>query len=99
MTRHYPRGVRRDRFDEWCRALSPSRELLRSYRSGATPWAGFEEAFLAELGASCGARDALLALRARAASGEVTLLCYEKEGLPCHRHVVKAVLDRNILLA
>lgn len=85
--------MKRGRFDEWSRALSPSRELLRRYRSGEVAWEGFVESFIAELRSSEEGREALRLLRARGESGDVTLLCYEKEGIPCHRHVVKNLID------
>jgi uncharacterized protein YeaO (DUF488 family) len=30
ITRYYPRGVRKDKFDCWIRELSPSRDLLKN---------------------------------------------------------------------
>ena len=37
ITRYYPRGVKKDSFDRWVKALSPSRELLSSYRKERRP--------------------------------------------------------------
>jgi uncharacterized protein YeaO (DUF488 family) len=95
ITRYYPRGVKRDRFDLWLKPLSPSRETLAGYRHGKKSWDEFKEAFLSELRSSQESRVALKAIRDLARSGDVTLLCYEKEGLPCHRHIVKEVLSRE----
>jgi len=49
ITRYYPRGVKKDRFDRWVKPLSPSRELLSSYRAAEKSWEQFRECFLAEL--------------------------------------------------
>lgn len=99
VTRYYPRGVKRGSFDEWVRALSPSRELLKRYRSGEVAWDAFKESFVAELRSSEESREEVWRLHARGESGDVTLLCYEKEGLPCHRHLVKQAIVRPSLLA
>src|SRR5580704_13680187 len=52
ITRHYPRGVKKDRFDRRIIALSPSRELLSSYREGKKGWDQFSKSFLSELRAN-----------------------------------------------
>ena len=92
ITRYYPRGVRKDRFDRWVKPLSPSRELLSSYKAGKKSWEQFKESFLSELRASSESIEALRELGAQSRLEDVTLLCYEKEGLPCHRQVVRDIL-------
>ena len=34
ITRYYPRGVKKDKFDCGIRELSPSRNLLKNYQQG-----------------------------------------------------------------
>jgi uncharacterized protein YeaO (DUF488 family) len=98
ITRYYPRGVKRDRFDLWVKALSPSRELLSRYRSGKESWDQFKESFISELKANTESIEALRTLAATSRVQDITLLCYEKDGLPCHRHVVRDILaTRDIL--
>jgi uncharacterized protein YeaO (DUF488 family) len=89
ITRYYPRGVKKDRFDRRVVALSPSRELLLSYRSGGMDWEEFSNAFLAELLANPESIDAIRSLHEVSKERDVTLLCYEKPGLPCHRYIVR----------
>jgi len=98
VTRYYPRGVKKDRFDEWLRPLSPSRELLSSYRSGKKNWGQFRESFLSELKANPDAIKEIRRLAALSQDGDVTLLCYERAGLPCHRHILHDILSRRIPL-
>lgn len=95
VTRYYPRGVKRDRFDSWTRELSPSKALLHSYRSGKTSWEEFESKFREEMKASTDAKETILALRKRSRDGPVTLLCYEKEGEHCHRHIVAEMISKR----
>lgn len=89
ITRYYPRGVKKDRFDRRVVALSPSRELLSSYRTGERDWAEFSEAFLAELRVNPESLEALRSLHELSKDQDVTLLCYERAGLPCHRYIVR----------
>jgi uncharacterized protein YeaO (DUF488 family) len=98
ITRYYPRGVKKDRFDRWEKALSPSRELLTAYRSGEKSWDQFKGAFLSEMRASPESAEAIRALSLLAKAQDVTLLCYEKAGLNCHRYLVAEILSTPRLL-
>jgi uncharacterized protein YeaO (DUF488 family) len=98
ITRYYPRGVKKDRFDRWIRALSPSRELLSGYRSGEKDWDEFKGSFLSEMMADPESIEALSKMATLGRDNDVTLLCYEKAGLPCHRYVVQEVLTTPHLL-
>jgi uncharacterized protein YeaO (DUF488 family) len=98
ITRYYPRGVKKDRFDDWVRPLSPTRELLAAYRKGAIGWDEFATAFVREMRGSDESREAIRALHEAGSSGAyngqvVTLLCFERAHLPCHRHIVREVVD------
>ena len=94
VTRYYPRGVRRSHFDDWVRALAPSRELLRGYKEGSIAWKDFVGAFLAQMRGDAEARSALRDLRNEAMGGGVTLLCYEPDGAPCHRHILRRLVEK-----
>jgi uncharacterized protein YeaO (DUF488 family) len=89
ITRYYPRGVKKDRFDKRIVALSPSRGLLSSYRDGEKNWDQFSESFLSELRANPESLEAIRSLRALSQAQDVTLLCYERSGAPCHRYLVR----------
>jgi uncharacterized protein YeaO (DUF488 family) len=89
ITRYYPRGVKKDRFDKRIVALSPSRGLLSSYRNGEKNWDQFSESFLSELRANPESLEAIRSLRALSQVQDVTLLCYERSGAPCHRYLVR----------
>jgi uncharacterized protein YeaO (DUF488 family) len=93
ITRYYPRGVKKDRFDRWMRDLSPSRDLLRAYRSKEKSWDELVAEFRAELDANPAGQAALAELRRDSRKGAVTLLCYERTGNPCHRKVVAELIE------
>ena len=76
--------------------LYPSRRLLTQYREGTLDFAGLTERYREELQTSydweADFQDWLASLRPEE---DLTLLCFEPEGEPCHRGVAAAwLLDR-----
>jgi uncharacterized protein YeaO (DUF488 family) len=99
ITRYYPRGVKRDRFQRRIIALSPSRGLLSSYRHGEKGWDQFSTAFLSELRANPESLEAIRSLHALSQVQDVTLLCYERAGAPCHRYLVRDLVAAPDLIS
>jgi len=99
VTRFYPRGIKKDKFDYWIRELSPSGGLLKNYRQGKYNWEEFKVAFLSEMRDSKDSLERIQALNAQNESTVITLLCYEREGELCHRHIVKAAIEKLDLLS
>ncbi len=95
VSRAHPRGMR----TQWetLPLLYPPRELLRAYQSGTVDFQALAAAYQREL-------DALYQQRGEfrewvaglAASGDLTLLCFERGDKPCHRRVAAQwLLDRT----
>jgi len=99
ITRYYPRGVKRDRFQRRIVALSPSRGLLSSYRDGEKDWDQFSTSFLSELRANPESLEAIRSLHALSQVQDVTLLCYERSGAPCHRYLVRDLVAAPDLIS
>jgi uncharacterized protein YeaO (DUF488 family) len=99
ITRYYPRGVKKDRFDRRIIALSPSRGLLSSYRDGEKDWDQFSKSFLSELRDNPESLEAIRSLHALSQVQDVTLLCYERAGAPCHRYLVRDVVAAPDLIS
>jgi len=99
ITRYYPRGVRKDAFDEWLRALSPSPQLLFQYKDKKINWETFKDRFLSELANSIDSVEIINILHDEMKSDVITLLCFEKAGVPCHRHIIKDVIENPKLLS
>lgn len=91
VTRFWPRGVRKDRVQEWCRTLAPSPRLLKQYKRGVIPWNTFIILYKNEIDTDAG-RQAIIDLKSRAESSDVTLLCYEPSGTHCHRHLLYDII-------
>lgn len=96
ITRYYPRGVKRDKFDLWIRGASPTRDLLKSYRQGSIDWSEFKKQFSKQLSSEEESKTAMNELFTLAKKKSITLLCYEREGQNCHRQIVKAKLQRSL---
>jgi uncharacterized protein YeaO (DUF488 family) len=94
VTRYYPRGVKKDRFDQWYRHASPEVALLREYKNGGIDWREFSKKFKAQMRTSPESKKAVEDLVQLLGKEEnVTLLCYEKEGEKCHRNILKTIVE------
>lgn len=98
ITRYYPRGVKKEKYDIWVRELAPSAELLKKYKNSEIKWNDFTISLLAELRNSIDSLEAIRALQTKGHMENVTLLCYEKDGEPCHRHLVRDLIEDPSLL-
>lgn len=98
ITRFYPRGVRKDHFDLWLRELSPSAALLQEYKQDRVSWSDFKIAFLSEVRDNVESLDVIYALNDQSRFSKITLLCYEKDGQPCHRHLMRDIVESPELL-
>lgn len=97
--RRPPRGVprseyaRRDFYDLWLPALSPSAELLKTAQSARNDadWAAFAARFRAEMKAP-DASHLLDLLAALSHQTDFSLGCYCEDEARCHRSVLRALL-------
>ena len=94
VTRFHPRGVKRERYDVWYRDLAPSRNLLRRYKEGAVLWDEFLDMLRSELRQNRDSRRLIRDLNTKSWTQNITILCYEKSGIPCHRHMIKRMVEK-----
>lgn len=88
ITRYYPRGIKKTHFDEWKRELSPSPNLLKSYKEGKIDWKRYERDFVNEMKSHSKMLQSLTST-----NQNITLLCYEKDDTHCHRYIIKNMID------
>ena len=95
-TRYWARGHRRGEFT-WMRSLSPSDDLLRRYKTGEIDWPAFARAYATQVGEDATARTIIRGLHDIAASGRMTvvLYCHEAPGAPCHRHILREMVEEG----
>lgn len=96
ITRFYPRGVRKGHFDEWVRELAPSIELLKGYKEGIINQEQFTVQFFSQINSNVASLEALQSISEIAKTSDITLLCYEKDGEFCHRHLVNDMVLREM---
>ncbi|MDE0267059.1 MAG: DUF488 family protein, partial [Thaumarchaeota archaeon] len=98
VTRYHPRGVKRSKYDAWDRSLAPRAKLLKAYKDKDLEWADFERRPLQELRASPDSVSSIRELHACSRTHDITLLCYEPAGRPCHRRLLKKIIGDPALL-
>jgi uncharacterized protein YeaO (DUF488 family) len=91
IMRRWPRGVRKDRVDEWFPDAAPSLDLLETYKDGTLSFDAFAQRYEAEMRARPEALEHLRELERR--HGTVVLLCWERPPQHCHREVLVRLLD------
>jgi len=90
VMRLWPRGVRRDRIDEWNRDVAPSRELLMAFKHEGLSWSGYVKRYWEEI-----RPEAVDALRRRARRETITLLCSCPDEHYCHRGLLKNAISHR----
>jgi uncharacterized protein YeaO (DUF488 family) len=95
------------RYSVWMASLGPSERILKRWQAGRMSWAEFARAYRAELrmdgpvDARCatiknhGQKFTLRLLKRLSRRGNVTVLCLcPEDQKQCHRHLLKALIDR-----
>jgi uncharacterized protein YeaO (DUF488 family) len=104
------RGLPKERYDIWMANLGPSEQLRDQILSGKISWPEYSDRYRKELredGAvdrrnkiikNHGQKFTLRLLQHLAESKTITLLCHcAEEEQHCHRHLLKALLDRKVM--
>jgi uncharacterized protein YeaO (DUF488 family) len=111
IMRRWPQGIAWSMIDVWIPDLGPSVTLLRAYNAGLVDWSTFEARYREEQDQAtmCVARfrkagQKILSLspmqllrNLEQQHGTVTVMCRERAGEHCHRHIV--VCDFDLTLA
>ena len=95
ITRYWPRWLSKDKLKPtgWIRNLAPSKKLLKDWKDGKITWQQYELRYSAEMRDQ---QEVIQELANLAASGIITLLCFEKEDNPhCHRHLLKKMIENQ----
>jgi uncharacterized protein YeaO (DUF488 family) len=103
------RGLSADRFDVWMANLGPSEQLRDAILAGKISWSEYTRRYLKELLETGGVdsrneriknhgqKFTLRLLQHLAEKQPITLLCHcAEDEQHCHRHLLKALLERKI---
>jgi uncharacterized protein YeaO (DUF488 family) len=91
IMRLWPRGIRKERVDQWLKELGPVPTLLRAFLDEEITWEQYVPRYLAGLERP-EAQEAVAEVRRRAREGRVTLLCGCADEQRCHRSLLRAYL-------
>jgi len=100
VTRHGPRGVRREvwaregYFDVWLPLLAPSRELLGALKQGAITFARFSARYRAEMRRP-EPRQVIRMLAAVARRQRINLGCFCADPARCHRTLLRELIENE----
>ena len=98
VSRLHPRGIKKSQYDTWLKELSPSLELIHEYKSEKITWKKFFSKYQKELQENLESMKTLKMLRKNSKTNHITLLCFEPDGTPCHRHVLREIIVKPRLL-
>jgi uncharacterized protein YeaO (DUF488 family) len=98
VSRLHPRGVKKTKYDAWIKELSPSIDLIYEYKKDKITWRKFFLKYKKELENNPESITILKSIRKESKTRNVTLLCFEPEGSPCHRHVLREIIKKQKLL-
>ncbi len=94
VTRFWPRGIRKEYVSIMISALAPSKQLLLRYKRHAIVWEVLASEYTIQIARDEKAKDEIERLRLLSKENNITLLCYEREGENCHRHVLKNLIEK-----
>jgi len=87
---YWPRGVKKEKIDEWARELGTPADLIQQWKEDQISWKDFSEQYLRSIEDD---KDKLKELAKLAESKPVTLLCSCKDEEHCHRSLLKQLIE------
>ena len=98
VSRLHPRGVKKSQYDLWLKELSPSLDLIHEYKNNIITWKKFFSKYKKELQENLMAVEIMQELYKKSKASNITLLCFEPDGVPCHRHLLREIIKKPKLL-
>ncbi len=92
IMRIWPRGIKKDRFNEWDKDLAPSTELLKNWLKKGITFEEFKARYIKEMGVQ---KEKIKALTERAKKETITLFCHERDDTYCHRKMLKELVEKQ----
>jgi len=94
VMRYWPRGVKKERIDEWYRELGTNKELIKAWEGGKLTWPQFKKRYIADL-KEPNKQQLIRQLAQRAKTEKITLLCGCRDPSRCHRIILKEQIMKN----
>ena len=97
ISRLHLRGVKKSQYDTWIKELSPSIDLIHDYKNDEITWRRFLSLYKSEISKNPQSLELIKELRKQSKIDDVTLLCFEADGEPCHRYVLREIITKPSL--
>ena len=94
----YPRGTKKEKIDQWHKDLAPSKELIKKYKGSEITVRIFLSSYKSEISKNPSSLELIKKIRTYSKKENVTLLCFESDGGPCHRHVLREIIKNEKFL-
>ena len=91
VMRLWPRGISKERIDEWMKDLGTEKDLLKKRKAGEVTWGEFVRKYRRSLK---GKEKMLEDLASRSTRGTITLLCGCKDRGHCHRTILAKEIEK-----
>jgi len=88
VMQYWPRGVKKERIDEWYRDLGTSKELIKAWKEKQITWSQFKKRYITQL-KDQNKQPLIRQLAQRAKIERITLLCSCSDPNKCHRSILK----------
>ena len=76
--------------------LAPGRKLLKKWKRGEVTWEEYEEIFRKKM-ENPESQARLDEIAGEVSEGkDVRLICFEGEDKPCHRHILKEIIEKKL---
>ncbi|MGI9567039.1 MAG: DUF488 domain-containing protein [Nitrosopumilus sp.] len=90
-----PRGTKKEKIDQWYKDLAPSKELIKKYKGNEITVRKFLSSYKSEISRNPSSLELIKKIRKYSKRENVTLLCFEPDGEPCHRHVLREIMKNE----
>ena len=94
ISRLHPRGIKKLNMIKWLKELSPSIELIHNYKNKKITWRKFLSLYTSEISTNSQSLELVKQLRKQSKIDNITLLCFEPNREPCHRHVLREIIAK-----
>ena len=92
VMRFWPRGVSKDKIDNWEKELGTEPDLIKKWKSGSINWSEFSKQYRRFAAQH---KDKIAELAQRAKRETLTLLCSCRDEEHCHRTILKQLISKN----
>ena len=78
--------------------MAPSKELIKKYKGNEITVRKFLSSYKSEISKNPSSLELIKKIRTYSKRENVTLLCFESDDEPCHRHVLREIIKNEKFL-